>query len=166
MGKPRKFIRKKSSQAERSVVKKKEGKNTLKREAKKPFSPNIYRSITERIFGLRLRSTIDYTIGLHAISILALLGLLFVGIGLSKYIERAEQISQQKKAFFAKIVSWESLAGKYSGFRDLDMAIAVGYYQLRDFKSADEFVEKSLEIDPNYLPALKLKGILLTIEKK
>lgn len=117
---------------------------------KKREFPNIYRIITERRFWL------------HIINVLALVGMLLVGIGLGKYIDQAEKIKQQRQGIENHVQYLQMLSQKYPGDRDIYIQLANDEYKLGNMKQASVYIEKALVLDPNYQPALKLKGYIIT----
>ncbi len=151
---------KKQSKQTKSTKKqsKKEAKKEIKiekevaaiKQAKKRQLPNIYRIISERRFWL------------HVVNVLALLGILLIGIGLGKYVEQAEAINKQRESVENHIQYLQDLSNKYPGDRDIYLEMAIEEYRLGNMKQANIYVEKALILDPNYLPALKLKGFIIT----
>jgi len=115
--------------------------------------PNINRLIAERRFWLSV------------INVLALLGMLLVGIGLGKYLEKAAALRAKREGLAMHIAFLQDLSQKFPQDRDIFLEIATEEYQLGDMNQADSYVEKALVLDPNYLPALKLKGYILTNRK-
>lgn len=118
--------------------------------AKKRELPSIYRIITER------------RVWLHAINVLSLVGILLIGIGLGKYVEQAEVINKQRSAVESHVQYLQDLSSKYPGDRDIYFQLASDEYSLGNMKQADKYIEQALVLDPNYLPALKLKGLIIT----
>lgn len=143
--KPKQKQSQKPKKKEVKVEKKPEEKNTKKREF-----PNIYRAITERKFWL------------YVISILSVIGMVLIGIGFWRYIGQVEEIKTQRAAIGRHSAYLRDLAIQYPGDRDIFLQLALDQYSLGDMKQANIYVEKSLVLDPNYLPALKLKGIIIT----
>lgn len=120
-----------------------------KNNKKKEF-PNILRIIPERRFWLCV------------ISILSILVMILIGIGIGKSIVLARELQQQRVSVEKHILFLQDLAKRYPGNRDIFLQMALGSYALGDMKQAEIYTEQSLLIDPNYLPALKLKGFIIT----
>lgn len=120
------------------------------KQTKERKSPSIYRIITERRFWL------------HVIEFLAIIGSMLVAFGFWQYIEKAQAINMQRKGVESHIQYLQDLTKKYPGDRDIYFQMASDEYTLGNIKQADQYIEKALVLDPNYLPALKLKGYILT----
>ncbi len=129
-----------------------------KKDVKKKVSPKIPRPITENGFQLTsiLKKKIWIIWGLVSLILCVEAG------GLYYQIQQVKEVQQQRVVLQSKLTKWEKILSTHPGYRDGYMKLAMLDYQLGDKIDANKNIENALTIDPNYIPALKLKGILLT----
>ncbi len=58
------------------------------------------------------------------------------------------------------IVFWEKVVAEKPNYRDGYLQLAVLNYKIWQNEKAEEYLKKALLVDPNFEPALKLKGII------
>lgn len=128
---------------------------------KKKDSPKITRLITEKT---AVKIKLPQFHKQFSWILWGILGIILSLEALGMYFQVRELrfIQNQRLEVQSAIASWGEFMITHAGYRDGYMHIAMLYYQLGDTNNAMKYVEKVLSIDPNYLPALKLKGILLT----
>lgn len=183
MATKRKFFRRsKASLGEKSEkprgkqVRKKTQKNIVQEGSKPSFSfksklkmpqfPNIYRSISDKIqvHSQKLQKVTALfapTRILHwlMLGIGCLVGVLLVweifqaGSGLVRLL----RVFQQRQVLSNQLELWKDIAQKYPSYRDADFKVARLAYQLGDRATEQIYLEKVLQIDPNYQPGLKLQ---------
>ena len=65
-----------------------------------------------------------------------------------------------------QLKDWEALVQKQPGYRDGYLYIAALSFQLRKIPQSQQAIQKALDIDPNFEPALRLKAIIDEYEKE
>ena len=113
--------------------------------------PNISRFIPERI-----NEDVLFLAGLLFI----LLSSLAVGFDLYKSLTLERRLIGETSELQRKLNFWESEISKHPNFRDAYFNLALIKYQLKDFNSSKNNLEKALEIDPNFKAGIRLKEIL------
>jgi len=58
------------------------------------------------------------------------------------------------------IEAWEKIVAERPDYRDGYLQLALLHYKLYENKKADEYLQKALELDPNFEPARELERIL------
>src|ERR1035437_6682929 len=145
-----KFKNIKKDPKKRAHVKKSPAKKVGK-PGEKPQFPNISRFITERgIFkklpkltiSLSLQSKLKKFIVIFpatmvfvAIFILTI-GISFFSVKVYQNYQKITQINAQRQQIQGKINFWQSIADKYTGFKDAYFQMAILDYQLGNFKKA------------------------------
>ena len=158
-----KNIKKKNKEEKKvkKVGKKKEKMVEVKKDGKKPVSPRIYRSITEQAHKIVTLPT-KHTPVVWIIWGVVILVLCVEGLGMYYQVQQMKVVQAQRMIVQTKITKWEQVMLTHPGYRDGYMQLALLYYQLGSKIQTQKEIESALVIDPNFLPALKLKGIVLT----
>lgn len=100
--------------------------------------PRISRRITENNVWLIIASVV---IGV---------AILIVGADLQKSIQDKQYIEKERIKIAKEIEYWEKTIEKYKDFRDAYFQLAVLNYRLGNFDKAKAFLQKTLELDPNF----------------
>lgn len=124
-----------------------------KKRLKKPQFPNIYRRITESHDFLHIFKQMIIVFGFAVIFIF----ILFILVDLERNYIQNQQIQVERQKLIHEINIWKSFSDKYKDYKEVYFQIAVREFQLGDFRSARQYLQKSLFIDPNYEEALKLQ---------
>ena len=74
-------------------------------------------------------------------------------ISLNKAKERPEKICQE-------ISFWEEVIKEKPDYRDAYFQLAILYYQINQKEETAKYLQKALELDPNFRPAKKLEKLL------
>jgi len=83
--------------------------------------------------------------------------ILFILVDLGRNYVQNQQIQTERQKLIHEINIWKSFADKYKNYKEVYFQIAVREFQLGDFKTAEQYLQKTLFIDPNYEEALKLQ---------
>jgi len=149
-------------------------KNKEKKQVASQF-PNIYRIITEsRVVKktqkswFRLSNQPKFhktTLFLSGILIVAVvlvlsLGIIIFGINFVKNYKAFQELSAKRQNLKSQVNFWQSVSEKYPGFKDAYFQAAVLEYRLGDLEKAQNYNQKSLRLDPNFVDAIKLEEIL------
>lgn len=73
---------------------------------------------------------------------------------------REQRKEQEMHDLAAQKMQWESIVSAYPDYRDAYYTLAVIEYRLGDQGKAKTYVQKTLQIDPNFRPGLTLKNLL------
>ena len=128
----------------------------MKNKLKKPQFPRIYRRITERkdfLHVLKILKKMSVVFGFAAIFVF----ILFILADLERNYVQNQHIQTERQKLIHEINIWKSFSDKYKSYKEVYFQIAVREFQLGDFKTAKQYLKKSLFIDPNYGEALKLQ---------
>jgi len=125
-------------------------------EAKKLQFPRIYRKIPEKSEFLYILKILKQMAVLFAFAVIFAL-ILFTAVDLYRNYAQNQQIQSQRQKLIHEINIWKSFSDKYKNYKEVYFQIAVREFQLGDFTSARQYLQKSLFIDPNYEEALKLQ---------
>lgn len=121
--------------------------NKAKKQPQAQEFPRIYRIITEwGKFRLVLPS---YRFLVYFFSVLLSLGILVSGYVLYTTIREKQHADEERLQVLKEIRYWEEITGKYIGYRDAYLQLAVLQYQLGEFDRARYFAQKGFAIDPN-----------------
>lgn len=110
-------------------------------------SPRNYRFITEVFLG---------SIG----SLIVLGMILFVYLDLSHKYDEKRHLDAKRSEIQKKIYAWEQIASAYPNYPDGYFMVATLSYQIGDIKTAQGYLEKTLELDPNFKEAQTLEKIV------
>ncbi len=128
----------------------------FKSAVRKLQSPRIYRRITESPEFVRILQILKkMTIVFIFTAVVALI--LFTAVDLYRNYSKNQQIQVQRQKLIHEINIWKSFSDKYKNYKEVYFQIAAREFQLGNFKSANQYLQKTLFIDPNYEEALKLQ---------
>jgi tetratricopeptide (TPR) repeat protein len=116
---------------------------------KLPDFPRIPRFITEDVISIR---TLFY---LKLIMICFVSGVLMLQIvreamALPKNLAEARIVQENRQKITLEIAHWKKIADQYIGYRDVYYRIAFLEYSQGNFAEAKKYVQKALEVDPNF----------------
>lgn len=158
-GKPRGKY-KKRGQVEQVVLQQEEVSITTKQKIQE--LPSISRSITERLQKITIKppTTFSWKMGAFLVFFLLIVGLsLWQGIVAVEKGFLLKNVLTQRGVLSRDMKLWESIAAKYPRYRDAYFQAAVLAYRLGENDKEKMYLEKTLEIDPNYLPARSLEKL-------
>ena len=113
------------------------------------FFPRYFRFITERTFtdgqtrGIKIALVSSFSVFLLAL-------ILWQGLILSYHLRAQKAFFQQRAQLQEEVQYWEGIADKYKGYRDVYYRIASLQYKLGNIAVSQEYIEKALELDPNF----------------
>lgn len=119
---------------------------------KLPILKNKFPRISRRIT--------DNKVWIIVVSVVIGLAILIVGADLQKNIQNKQNIDKERIKIAKEIEYWEKTIEKYKDFRDAYFQLAVLNYQLGNFEKAKSFLQKTLELDPNFEAARDLEKLL------
>lgn len=76
-----------------------------------------------------------------------------------------EDVSFQKEkreAIFEDIARWEDVVKNYPDYRDGYYSLSLLYFRIKDKKKALFYLDRALEIDPNFTMGRNLRGEILS----
>lgn len=100
--------------------------------------PRIYRFFTENPLLTVL------------VSFLIALVVLLIGLDLSNNLRRLKTVQSERQEIKRQLQYWQEITSKYKNYRDGYFALSLLEYRLRDFDKAKFYLQKVLEIDPNF----------------
>lgn len=119
--------------------------------------PNNFRLITENIKKSQ-NELKKVGIGFVFLALTSLI--LLTGIDLYRSYQKKVEIENKNKVLNSQVKYWQDLVSKDKGYRDGYFMLSVLEYQLKDLSKAKEYLEKAIEIDPNFMPASDLQKVL------
>lgn len=131
-------------------------KKTKEKRTNRLQFPSIYRKIPERsdfLFVLKILKKIAVVFVFAAIFTF----ILFVLADLQRNYVQNQHIQAERQKLIHEINIWKSFSDKYKNYKEVYFQIAVREFQLGDFTAAEQYLKKTLFIDPNYEEALKLQ---------
>lgn len=134
------------------MAKKKKFYKKAKPKAEKKKLPSNYRKITEIIHS-------DHFVFLAGL-ICLLIAIIIVSINLIENIKLRSQYEAEKKNAAIGLVFWNNQIKEKPNYRDAYFSLALIYYQIKDFKNSSEYLQKAMEIDPNFKEGKELGEIL------
>lgn len=130
---------------------KKKGQPEQKHEIKESFKfPSIFRIIPAK------RKSILF--GLLFLSLYTLLS--FAGVRTYLHYKEREKVLVERKIVVAKIAYWQKVVAGRSGYRDGYFQLAVLEYQLGKNTDAKTYLDKAMQIDPNFEDGRRLEKVL------
>lgn len=134
--------------------------------SKKHKSPNIYRFIPAKlrkelsrldrkeVFGAYSKALNVFTL------IIFIVAIIILGYDLYGNIKDREKIDLERANIAKEISFWQSFLEKNRDYRDGYLRLAILEYQLRNVNNAKIYLNKALEIDPNFEKTKELEKVL------
>lgn len=91
------------------------------------------------------------------LTILLGVALTLQAISVSKNLTTLKSIEGERSKTQREIIYWEEIVATHPSYRDAYFKLALLEYQLGDREKTSIYLKKTLEIDPNYTPALNFK---------
>ena len=111
--------------------------------------PSIPRFITEHLFSKRTFFYLKYVF-VGAVSGALLIILALQSVELKGNMLQADQVVQDREQLLQEVVYWKQIADTYSGYRDIYYRIATLQYKLGNTQESKKYLQKALELDPNF----------------
>ncbi|MBI4084719.1 MAG: hypothetical protein HY431_02335 [Candidatus Levybacteria bacterium] len=112
--------------------------------------PNISRSITE-LPGFSFLSMLDRWVIVGFISGILLMGIIITGVNLWQNSEALVKLRQERARYLQEIAYWKRVVDQYEGYRDGYFKLALLTYQLGEKALARSYLQKAMELDPNFV---------------
>lgn len=135
----------------------------MKNKLPKEKFPSISRLITELFnvrFVVRDLWKKHWKVLVMATSLFLYLGGAAAAYDLYKTYKYSNQVRHERENVSNQIVHWEEVAKKYPGYRDAYFTIAILSYRLGEKTQAKMYLEKALELDPNFEKGRELENLL------
>jgi tetratricopeptide (TPR) repeat protein len=79
-----------------------------------------------------------------------LISILLQSTALIQNLEAVHGMQQERGKVIQEIQYWKQAAEKYKGYRDVYFRIAALEYKVGDMAESKKYMEKALELDPNF----------------
>lgn len=137
--------------------------------------PNISRLITEnglfkktknnkfRLLNQAKLNKIAKILGIFLVFVLTFslaFGIVVFSIRIYSLYGYIRQINTEKQSLQDKVNFWQSVAGKYDGYKDAYFQMAVYDYQLGNYQKSKQENQQALLLDPNFENAKRLETLL------
>ncbi|MFH1832813.1 MAG: hypothetical protein ABH816_01415 [Candidatus Levyibacteriota bacterium] len=120
--------------------------------------PSISRVITET--SLKRAIWLWLIILVITLNIAFLICIGFVGLNIYQNFQKKEKIALERQKIAKEIIYWKNITDKYSDYRDGYFQLAVLEYKLGDIKASKQYLEKTLELDPNFEEGRRLEKLI------
>ncbi|GEM_PF-1802716 len=114
------------------------------------------KSFLERI----QQDTIGLVSFLLLISLLLVLGIGIVGVDVYRTAKQKYYLESERMKLSKQVSYWKQVISKYQNYRDGYLQLALLEYQLGNSEQAKMYVNKALELDPNFEQGKELERIL------
>lgn len=125
--------------------------------------PNISRFISERSTPMRSLFFVKLLI-VSFISGMILIGIVLQGALLARSLQALDAIAQEKVQMTKEIGYWEQFTQQHGAYRDVYLRMAALQYRTGNTGKAKVFIQKALELDPNF-EAGKVLGAKITADR-
>lgn len=112
--------------------------------------PRIFLTFTEKHFLVTF------------VSFVFVIVIVVVGLNLYKVISQKQKIDRERQGIISKIQYWQDITNKYKDYRDGYFQLSILEYRLGNFKGSKFYLQKTLDIDPNFEKGRELEQILLS----
>lgn len=124
--------------------------------------PKNIRSITE--YSFKGAHSKNLKVGIISTFSVFLLALIFLqGVTLWYNLKQEDVYVQEREHLEKEVAYWQSVADKYQGYRDVYYRIASLQFKLGNTDASKEYVQKALELDPNF-PEGRVLGTKVGLE--
>lgn len=124
--------------------------------------PSIFRFITE--------SNSQKVVKIAKISVTILIsGLLLMGIAIElvtlfQNLQLVRKEQQERIGMMGEVKSLQSIADRYTGYRDIYFRLAQLEYVLGNIKGSNDYLKKTVQLDPNFTQARVLGAHVKAVE--
>lgn len=116
---------------------------------KKSQFPSIPRTITE-LPEFSFLSALDRWVVVGFVSGILLMAVIITGVNLWQNSGALARIKQERARYVQEIAYWKRVVDKYQGYRDGYFKLALLTYQLGEKAQARSYLQKAMELDPNF----------------
>ena len=85
---------------------------------------------------------------------------IIVGFDLYKNISEQKELSIKANSLQSRLIFWQEQVKNRPDYRDGYFSMALISYQLKDFESSRNYLDKALSIDPNFEKGRELQKLL------
>ena len=85
---------------------------------------------------------------------------IIVGFDLYKNISEQKELSIKANSLQSRLIFWQEQVKNRPDYRDGYFSMALISYQLKDFESSKNYLDKALSIDPNFEKGRELQKLL------
>ncbi|GEM_PF-1589575 len=159
--KPRLFIRKADSGKDREIFGKKSLSLNKKEEKRQAEFPNIYRIISERIIKVESVLLSNSRIVIASMISIFILALIFAfGLDFYHNFKTRQGVELNREKIASEINYWQQVVDKYNNYRDGYFQLSILEYKIGNKDKSRLYLEKVLELDPNFEAAKSLGKLL------
>lgn len=145
-----------------ATVKKRKFKGIKKKQRKKlPSNPQIITVKKPQVqFPKISRFITEKVVVIAAVVLMVFLGIAWEASLASSLQHQEAVVVQNRRKLTDEVKKWQAAIVKYPDYRDGYFKLALLEYQLRNKKEAIGYINKTLQLDPNFKSAQKLQQIL------
>ena len=114
--------------------------------------PRNYRFIPEKLTGDGFAFLVGFLFILASIFV--------VSLDLYSNYTKNLMLNNEKIKVQNELIFWQKEVGKMPNYRDAYFKLALLNYQLKDFDKANEYLKKTLSLDPNFEKGKELEKLL------
>lgn len=141
------------------VLKDKQETNVVTKGLRVEELPSIYRTITDLLLVMKkVVLSRAFVVGVLSVFLLGIGGL--IGARLLLHGQELTYLIEARGIIAQSAFSEQSVVARYPGYRDGYFAEAMQYYRLGDIEKSSMYLEKAMQLDPNF-PQGKRLAILL-----
>lgn len=116
---------------------------------KLPEFPRIPRFITEDVVSVRTLFLFKLLL-ISIVSVMLVMQIIREVAALPINAAQAQLVQENRHKITAEIAHWKKIADQYTGYRDVYYKIAVLEYRQGNVVEAKKYIQKALEVDPNF----------------
>ena len=116
--------------------------------------PNNLRIIPDTPFGSLTAIVWNKYFMVSFVSTFLAAAVMVQGIDLTRQVRTLEQLRLEREQMRREVVYWEDVVRKHQDYRDGYFRLALLEYRLGNREKAKAYLDQTLMIDPNYVPAL------------
>jgi tetratricopeptide (TPR) repeat protein len=116
---------------------------------KLPEFPRIPRFITEEVISVKTLFIFKLLL-ICAVSALLMLQIVREAVTLPKNLAQARLVQDSNQKVVSEIAQWKKMADTYTGYRDIYYRIAFLEYSQGNLDEAKKYIQKALDVDPNF----------------
>ncbi|MBI4096886.1 MAG: hypothetical protein HY428_00530 [Candidatus Levybacteria bacterium] len=117
--------------------------------SKKSQFPSIFRTITE-LPGFSFLPVLNRWAVVGFVSGILLMGIIITGVSLWQNNEALAKVKQERARYVQEVAFWKRVVDQYDGYRDGYFKLALLTYQLGEKTQARSYLQKAMELDPNF----------------
>ncbi len=102
----------------------------------------------------------DYRVYAGIVLLIMLFLIASSGVKLYKSIQKKNKVVAERNILLNDVRKWEEIAKRYPGYRDGYFNLALLEYRLGSTRKAKEYLNKTLELDPNFEAGRKLEKLI------